>query len=203
MNRFLITTYNRQASCQRLVDSLQGLGDILVVNDDSNYTINGCKQFIVHPHRGKNGYWDIVNILFRLRGQYKYFFMLPDDFIPVDNMVERAIALWESINDPKKICLNLDGDRQGEMCWTDFQPQDLGNVWLSQWVDMCFMCEITFFNVLGIIPRRKPLPYRSSGVGMFISRKLYNSQYNLYHVKEALAVPTPEHSTSQMNPFIP
>jgi len=202
MNCFLITTYNRPESCQRLVDSLRGLGDIYVVNDGCDYVIKGCTQYFQKPNLGKKGYWETVNRLFKMKGLHEYYFMLPDDFLPTDNMVIRAIELWQNINDPRKICLNLDGDRQGVACWTNFQPIDKGDVWLTQWVDMCFMCKDMFFRALKLIPKRFPVASRSSGVGAYISRKLYNQKYNLYQVKEALAVPQPEHSKSQMNPCV-
>jgi len=200
---FLITTHNRQESCQRLVDALQGQGDIYVLNDGCEYIINGVtRQVIREAHFGKPGYWATVNQLFEMRGSHKYYFMLPDDFLPADNMVERAIELWEGIKDPKRICLNLYADRVGQKCWTNFTPIDKGNVWLTQWVDMCFIANKKFFSVLVyVLPIKfnwKRNPKASSGVGARISRKLYGAGYNLYMVKESLVIPQPEHYNSKM-----
>jgi hypothetical protein len=199
---FLITTYNRQESCQRLVDALQGQGDILVVNDGCDYVINGCRQHFLSQHNGKTYYWMTVYTLFALRGQYKYYFMLPDDFMPQPDLVETALRLWAEINDPQKICLNLFADRIGVSCWTNFIQKDMGDVWLSQWVDMCFLCEERFFGMVNMREVRSSFAGSkalSSGVGAMISRHLYRKGLNLYQVKESLVIPQPEHSISQMH----
>jgi hypothetical protein len=192
---FLITTYNRHESCQRLVDALQGQGDIVVVNDGCDYVINGCKQHFLDQHNGKTYYWMTVKALFALRGQHKYYFMLPDDFLTTENMVENALTIWKSIYDPQKICLNLYADRVGIQCWTHFTPRDMGNIWQTQWVDMCFLCEERFFSISNSIEVHNSAGKRNmgSGVGCVISRQLNKMGFSLYQVKESLAIPTQEH----------
>lgn len=200
---FLITTYNRQESCQRLVDSLYDRGDVLVMGDCVDYTIKNATFINTQVHFGKPSYWRLVNVLFLKRGSHKYYFMLPDDVLPTENMVERAIELWESIDDPQKICLNLIADRIGLPCWTNMTPRDGGNVWRTGWVDMCFMCENRFFTLLGSI---RPimyiwdkLPKQSSGVGAYISRFFHRKGFNFYQAKESLVILQQEHGKSQMN----
>ena len=192
---FLITTHNRQESCQRLVDSLQGQGEIIVLNDGCEYNITGATQKIRKMHFGKHGYWCTVNQLFGMRGKHQYYFMLPDDFLPADGMADRAISLWNKLNDPT--CLNLYADRIGQMCWTGVPPKDIGIAWKTQWVDMCFMCTDKFFSRLGKIPpinlNWAAKPKLSSGVGAYISRELHKHRCNLYMVKESLVIPQPEH----------
>jgi len=197
MNCFLITTYNRQASCQKLVDALQGQGDIVVLGDKADYTIENCTYYNRSIHYGRCGYFKTVNELFKKRTRADYYFMLPDDFLPAPDMVERAIAIWESIDDPLKICLNLFADRIGVSCWTNFKPVDKGNVWHTQWVDMCFMSGEYFFNMVGRLHRT--YTGKSSGVGQSISSTLKNRRMNLYQVKESLVIPQAEHSISQMH----
>jgi glycosyltransferase involved in cell wall biosynthesis len=200
---FLITTYNRQESCQRLVDALQGQGEIVVLNDGCGYRINGCTQVFQPSHYGKQRYWMTVNNLFHHRPKADYYFMLPDDFLPKEDMVIEAINIWQGIQDPQKICLNLATDRMGCACWTKFEPQDMGNVWLTQWVDMCFLCEERFFTTIHHINEIRMNwnsgRVKSSGVGSQISRRLYSIGYNLYQVKESLVVMQPEHYMSQMH----
>jgi len=196
---FLITTYNRTESCQRLVDSLQGLGEIVVINDGCDYVITGCRQIFSMPHLGKGGYFLVVNKLWAARGEQKYYIMLPDDFMMTQEQVYEAIRIWESIRDPKKICLNLFADRLGVACWTRILPIDKGNVWQTGWVDMCFLCERTFFDIIPKIELSYPNGYRSSGTGAFISRKLVRRRLQMYQVKESLVVPQEEHCTSQMH----
>lgn len=201
---FLINTYNRQESCQRLVDALQGQGDIVVLNDGCDYIINGCEQYFLPQHNGKPYYWKTVSTLFSFRGRHKYYFMLPDDFLPKDNMVEDAIRLWWGINDPTKICLNLFADRIGCSCWTNFSPRDRGDVWLTQWVDMCFLAEDKFFNNAPVRNMSYwPASRRGigSGVGAGISRQLHKKGFHLFQVKESLVIPQAEHGISQMHDY--
>ena len=195
--QFLINTFNRQEPCQRLVDSLQGLGDIIVLNDGCNYEIKGCKQVFKKIHGGRAGYWHTVNTLFSLRTWHRYYIMLPDDFLMDKGQVDRAVELWNKLGDKKKICLNLYADRIGLKCWTGFAPKDRGQYYHTQWVDMCFICGERFFT--SVMPIAGPIKRgKSSGVGAYISRKLYRQHYNMYQVKESLITIQPEHNISQI-----
>ena len=204
MIRFLITTYNRQASCQRLVDSLQGLGDILVLNDGCNYKITGCSQRFGQRHNGRIGYWQLVSSLFLQAGNYDYYIMLPDDFLMCDLQDNVALELLKSIEDPKKICLNLFADRIGIACWTPIMPVDMGPYYKTGWVDMCFICEKSFFEAVRSIKAPFFAPSsrtrRGSGVGSHISKELVKKGYNFYQVKESLVDIQPEHCESKMLP---
>jgi hypothetical protein len=186
---FLITSYNRQEPCQRLVDSLKGIGDIIVVHDGTGYEIQGATNHYIRIHLGKPHYWALVNKLFSLRGKHKYFIMLPDDFMMDAEGVKEAVRQWEAITDKKKICLSLWQPRTVP-CWTGVKPREAGEVLLSQWMDMCFICEETFFSMVGTIPPIKydweRRPNTSSGVGAYISRRLFGLRLNMYQVKEAL-----------------
>jgi len=200
---FLITTYNREESCQRLVDSLQGLGEVVVAHDGNDYSISGATNLNPKIHLGKEGYWRLVNMLYRNRPVCKYYLMIPDDFLICNSQIAKAIEIWESIKDDKKICLNLFADRTGCRCWTNIYPVDRGNVWKTGWVDMCFLCEEKFFSNIGTIPDlRIGRRYGSSGVGAYISKTLCRKDFSLYQVKESLVTPQPEHDDSQMNPKV-
>ena len=202
---FLITTYNRQESCQRLVDSLQGLGRIVVVGDGCTYKIDRCEYYNQIVHRGKAGYWLTVNILFSYRGKSDYYIMLPDDFLPAKDMIPIATYLWRVIDNPQKVCLNLYTDRIGLTCWNNISPVDMGAVYKTGWVDMCFFCDESFFRSIGTIPEpninRINKPNISSGVGRYISLKLSKNLLSLYQVKESLVIPQEEHNISQMKPI--
>jgi hypothetical protein len=195
---FLVTTYNRQRSCQALVDSLQGCGDVVVLNDGCDYLIHGCKQYFLSSHNGKRFYWETVKILFSLRGQHQYYIMLPDDFLFSRELAEEAIRMWNGIDDPQKICLNLYADRMGLNCWTSFQPVDMGEYYRTGWVDMCFLCEERFFNIIHISEIHSNRNNRSSGVGAQISCFLFQRDYHFYQVKNSLIILQPEHNSSQM-----
>lgn len=202
-NCFLITTYNRKESCQRLVDSLQGLGDIIVAHDGTDYSISGALNINPKQHFGKMGYWRLVNMLFRHKTQARYYFMIPDDFTICDSQIAKAIEIWEGIKDRQKICLNLYMDRLGQSCWTRVKPIDRGDVWQTGWVDMCFLCEDKFFAMVGTLPALHVNGQRriqgSSGVGAYISRSLLRRGFVFYQVKESLITVQEDHYKSQMH----
>lgn len=184
------------------MDSLQGQGDIVVLNDGCDYVISGCDQYFLKTHNGKLFYWDTVRTLFSLRGEHKYYFVLPDDFLICDSQIAKAIELWESIKDPLKICLNLYADRIGIPCWTTFIPIDMGEYYRTGWMDMCILCENLFFDkvrVNKIIFTGNSNIVRSSGVGSQISRNLHRRGFHFYQVKESLVDIQPEHYSSQMH----
>jgi hypothetical protein len=199
---FLITTYHRQESCQSLVNSIRDIGYVVVVKDGFGYNVMNTDVFHKQQHQGKIGYWSTVNKLFSLRIPAKYYIMIPDDFTITELQVKMAIAIWERIKDDTKICLNLYADRLGEACWTKHPPVDIGVAFQTQWVDMCFLCEESFFTALGVIPMQLlnwiHRPNKSSGVGRYISLHLNELGYGMYQVKESLAEPTLEHYKSQM-----
>lgn len=184
------------------MDSLQGQGDIVVLNDGCDYVISGCDQYFLKTHNGKLFYWDTVRTLFSLRGEHKYYFVLPDDFLICDLQIAKAIELWKGIQDPLKVCLNLYADRVGLSCWTIFKPIDMGEYYQTGWMDMCILCEDKFFNLIKI---RKVTPIyckgeiRSSGVGSQVSRLLHKRGYHFFQVKESLVDIQPEHYSSQMH----
>lgn len=202
---FLITTCGRKESCQSLVDSLQGLGDIFVLHDGKDYNIERCNFFFQNIHLVKPGYWRTVNNLWSLpRKDYDYYFMIPDDFIPVKGFVEKTIEIRKSIPDKKKICINTYRDIvKRPICWTHFEPEEFGAYRKIQWVDMCFMCEKKFFEVTGKIPEirynwdRDPL--KSSGVGSYISQRLHRLHYSMYQTSESMFKITECHNESQMH----
>ncbi len=197
----LMTTCDRYKSCQRIVDSLQGKADIYILNDGDDYVIYNVTKYYSQSKFGKMGYADTVNRLFSMRNKHKYYLMIPDDWMPLDNMIERAVELWDGINDRRKMCLNiLCPGTEGNMNWTNFPAKDVGTVYQTQWVDMCFICGDLFFNAVGTIPRlNRSGSNKSSGVGAYISRKLHNNRYSMYMVKEKLFTPMDEHFKSQMH----
>ena len=139
--------------------------------------------------------------------KYDYYFMIPDDFFPVNDFTKKAIRVWKKINDTRKICLTtfLSQSRMGKACWTGFTPIEYKDFYLTQWTDMCFMCEGLFFSTLGKIPQVKTnwdrKPQMSSGVGSHISKNLYKRGWNIYQVKSSLFTVQPEAKHSQMNPW--
>lgn len=192
----LITTYNRPNKVFNLTKSLKQMYPctIIVVDDCTREKVDTTyiDVYVKQPYnRGKKGYWRTVNRLFRLglREDTDYYIMLPDDADIDDNFINNAVSQWEKLNDEKKICLNLLKDHR-KHCWTNFKRKSKGNYWLSQWVDMCFISDKRFLAETGII-RVSPNRWNNnkllgSGVGQFISQKLYNKGWNMYQVKKTL-----------------
>jgi hypothetical protein len=206
MNCFLITTYKRRESCQKLVDSLQG--DIFVLGDGVDYIIKGCEFYNNTQNYSKENYWHTVNCLWKLpEKQYDYYFMIPDDLLPIDGFVEKSIDIWNRILDPQKICLNtfVGQGRLNKACWTDFEPKEYEFYRKTQWVDMCFMAERNFFDAVGTIPkirhRWEGRPELSSGVGAWISRKLVNNNFVIYQTKTSIFTSQKSAFKSVMNPW--
>jgi hypothetical protein len=90
-------------------------------------------------------------------------------------------------------------------CWTDFQPVMKGDVILTNWTDMLFICQTEFFKALNYsIPKVERDWYLNkelgSGVGAYISRKLYNDKFTIYQTAKSLLIPMDEAHNSVMNP---
>jgi hypothetical protein len=207
---YLITTYNRSKACKKLVDFLYGEGDIYLINDGSkgyswvkNYKIFYQKN---ETNFGKEKYYITVTKLWQMiSGEYDFFFMLPDDMLPVKNFQMRAIKKWMSIYDHRKICMNIyvGKSRLNKPCWTNQMPVEYENYRKTQWVDMAFLAEKEFFEVFKYSLPATRIKWvdktLSSGVGSYISRILVNKGYNLYQTKKSLLIPQPEAFKSQMN----
>lgn len=139
--------------------------------------------------------------------KYDYYFMVPDDFMPVEGFVKKAIKTWKKIEDMRKICLTtyISKAREGKACWTKFEPVQYRDYWLTQWTDMCFMCEQRFFTTLGKIPYSRlnwdKRPRLGSGVGASISSFMYRNGWNICQVRNSLFTPQPEAHHSKMNPW--
>lgn len=223
----IITTYNRPAQLRRLLDDLMAdAGDLRVLcrvyNDRSEqaYTdlpssrANFTIEYIDLPvHHGKANYWKLINRMFRdLRAvQARYYMQLPDDVRLKAGFIANAIGVYESIDNPNKICLNLylDSSRIGKPCWNPLLPQIEAfgemRVFRTGWIDMVYLTERRFFEALNFtlqpIPaeRWRRNPRRSSGVGSQISRRLKRLAF--YQVRTPLL--TSEAVPSLMNPTRP
>lgn len=206
---FMITTFNRSASCRALVESIAPFGDVYIINDGSAHDYNWALKYNYRfkPHGGKELYWQTVSELWQMvPHDYKYYIMLPDDMLPVANFTERAINAWNQITDTTKICLNLytDKSRLTLPCWTNKPPEVHQCGRKIQWVDMAFVVERRFFDILNW--KIKPIeanwnekPQLSSGVGAQISRKFDRLQHSLWQTHTSLLIPQPATQTSVMN----
>lgn len=202
----IITTFNRP---QMLVELLENIEKekkdykiLVVVCDDSSeqkvdltkYNVN---KITMSHNMGKKKYYVVINATFSYIKNInsKYYIYLPDDIKLVDNFFDETKRIYELIDDPRKVCLNiLTDDRVSKTNWTNFRTIDRGLFYHTQWNDLCFIAEKKFFDVLNyrIEPidqnRWKQNPNLSSGVGQQISIKLNNNGYNMYHTKTSMVI---------------
>ncbi len=200
-----ITTYNRPEKLNNLLNQIiQNQKNfkikIFVFDDgsDEKYNIpNFVKHVKFYPNMGKKRYWKIIDTTFKYLKNLnsKYFIYLPDDINLSDNFFEKSKSTYESINDSKKICLSLLTDKRVKSTnWTNFKTVDMGDVLKTQWNDLCFISEKTFFSELDFKIDEIPLsrwinnPSLSSGVGSQISLKLHNKGKSMYHTKLTLVL---------------
>jgi hypothetical protein len=212
-----IPTYNRPDMCLRLLKQIkeqQGDHDItiLLVNDRSTKNYKDVRLFLYHQfkkgyidtpeHHGKAKFWKTVNIGFQQASLYTwdYFFMIGDDLELTPNFFNKAIELFTSIKDI--ICLNLNYEyaRSKTKMWTNVEPKIVNNDLLSTgWVDMCFVAERKFLNLLNNTIHEVPAswaadPTRSSGVGMQISKRIVEAGYVFHQVRKSLVIHGDHHS---------
>lgn len=189
-----ITSYDRQEMLLNLTEQLEG-ESIIIWDDNSNFTIDGNFEFYkFYSNYGKKKAWRKFQRIFDFLlkdHKAKYYILIPDDVILCDDFVNKAIKLYESIEDKNKICLSLlSDDRIKNPNWTELHPVEKGDVVLTHWSDLCFICERKFLEEVEmkeVLKDRWDInPDLGSGVGSVISKSLYRKGYNQYHSKESL-----------------
>lgn len=223
----LITTYNREISLNRLLTKILPnfissshklrANHVYIMDDHSGYDIRkslarfGSRITIRRnsKHLGKKGYFKTVSHLFHMiQGtNYDYYFMIPDDMMPQKGWIEKSLATWQSICHERKICLSIYSDASRYMMpsWNLFKPIMISpDIILSQWMDLCFMAEKEFFELLGYQVPDPGIDYdenplMSSGVGRYITRFMIGMELLMFHMVRSLMSPMNEAYNSQMN----
>lgn len=149
-------------------------------------------------HFGKPKYWMMINEAFGFFKtlEFDYLIQIPDDIQLVDGFFDKAVKTFEAIPDKYKSCLNLlqDVSRKGAL-WTPIEPKIMilpnGKVIRTGWVDMCYIANKYFFNILNwcIHPVNRDWakdPNKSSGVGKQISERVYRNGTYFYQVEKSL-----------------
>jgi len=216
----LITTYNRPDLLGKLLEQIvqeKPPNTVIHIHNDGS-TMNYFKvidrykdkldiRYFFHDHYGKKRYWALINKVFKERVESKYYIMLPDDDILNPDFFNRVINKWIGIKDPFKICMmpSINEERKWLNSWTGKHPYKKGDVWLTGFVDMRFICTKSFFEELGVLggisaKRWERNKLASSGVGSQISLTLYAKDLNMYISEEDLTYQVPH--KSEMNPNI-
>ena len=139
-----ITTYKRPKELKNLLQQLkQYKVDVHVWDDDpKGKKIEGVKYTKFAINHGKKLLWLKFKDIFEQlkRTNYDYYIFIPDDVTLSNNFIEQTVNTWKSIQDEKKICLSLLVDKRlNDQNWTGVFPEDKGNVYLTQWNDLCFI----------------------------------------------------------------
>jgi len=210
-----ITTYDRPELLIRLLTQIKHYGKgyrihLIIVEDKSGADYSKCFKYIqqnfdswhykeLKTHRGKKNYHEVINAGLNILQGYdftaKYFFKLDDDQLLEPRFFHRAIKMYQSIMDPRKIGMTLINDGR-EKCWTGFKRTPYHSAgfefYLSQWVDMAFMGSMRFWGAFRFNIRETPRDWwdvdekRGSGVYRTISKKLVSLNCNIYQVKSSL-----------------
>ena len=222
-----ITTYNRQAMLNRLLDQIREQGEgydlqVRVYDDGSDHPVEHMPpvELIHHEHGGRELFWEIVSgiLMDAQELEYDYWVHLPDDVILRSGFLGstffgEAIETWEGVKkaDPKAVCLSpLKCKRWYHKQWTDFEPKlrtaHLGGgvnrlVWQIQWNDLCWIADRGIGEALDW--RIDPIdwntePHTSSRVPAQISKRLHAAGHTMYGVGQTL-LDYPPH-VSLMNP---
>jgi hypothetical protein len=139
-------------------------------------------------------FWEIIDLSFKVckKIDSKYFVYLQDDLKLCDNFFNELKNKYENIKDDKKISLEFRTDNRTERPnWNNFEPQIVGDYIHSNWVELDFICEKKFFDVLEYkineISKNRwdNNPNLSSGVGQQLTQRLLNLGFNMYHTKKS------------------
>lgn len=198
----IITTYDRNEFLKKLVSDieleLKGKDYQIYIFDDcspkeSVFTSPNIRYYRFDENNGKKQFWHTWTCIMNTVPSVKYYFSIQDDCAITKGCFDKAIAIWESIKDPKKVLLEIQADqRTGKSLWAGPEPIDMGNMYLQQWTDFMFLCEEKMFGCLKrkIIPisimRWKQRPNSSSGVAHQITNRLRSKSYNMYALKKSL-----------------
>ena len=202
-----ITSYNRPLMLKNLLTRLKG-ESITVWDDCSGFRMegNGIEFYKFDKNYGKKLAYQKFKLIFeKLRKtDYDYYIFLADDYKVDKDFVKKAVKLWEGIDDKDKISLSFaHPDRCLHPNWTGLEPREVGDVILTGWNDLAFICSKKFLQEVNIkeIPmsRWEGNELLSSGVGAQISKELFNRGFNMYNTKKEIAVHI-GNDDSKMNP---
>ncbi len=217
----IITTYNREKFLHRLLNDIEKnklcYKILIFVFDDASENMYEMSKYDVEYikysiNNGKTKYWKLITDTMQICKlvNSKYFIYLPDDVTLEDDFFSKSITLFESIQDENKICLSLLMTKQqmGKINWTNFKPINYNEkIYKTQWCDMCFISEKRMFEELNyrinVIPKARWYGDRfktlGSGVGEELSRRLFNKNLNMYHVKKTLVHHSDHESVMNFN----
>lgn len=220
---FIIYTYDRYELLNQLLMSIsrevpEQFETRVFIFDDcspSSHIFNEDEfSFSIHYHKfkknhGKRKWYAMINYIYKFlekRKPFDFYFFLNDDMEFVENGIQKALQIYKSIDNPKKIALNLHNDRGPSSKWQSKSPKEHGpDLWKVGWTDTSFLCQINFLkNLKWRIPKEDFFKIVrnqdcGSGVGLYISKTLSNKGKRFFLVKKSLIFHKGNHE-SKMNP---
>ena len=203
-----ITTYNRNECLYQLIDALPPC-HIVVVDDHSPIPVEHPRINNLYrnsKNNGRNEWYKTVNKLFSMMMDKRanYYYMIPDDAVPIDGYFEESQRIWLDIKDKRKVSLHLTNNGR-EQNWTNFKRRDYNeDAFLSQTTEFHFMCQRMFlrYKIPKVNPNRwKENPLAGSGVGEGLNRFWVHRRHcNIYGVKHSLIKKSTICTESMMNP---
>jgi hypothetical protein len=202
----LVTTHNRPVFLRRLlIDLAKEVGITVTVYDDASdaSTYGRCRALVAangwrwvrsEVRHGKERWWEWVSRIFadQIGADEDFFVFLPDDVRLCRGFINRVLAVWNSVVDPKKVGLNLLRDNR-DVCWVKSASQKVnGQARASGWIDGCFLCTRQLFELLdwSITPMRpnrwRSDPTLSSGVWCHVSLAMERLGRTLYCTNQSL-----------------
>ena len=168
--------------------------------------LGGVRYMRSAVRHGKHYHWHWMRCIFRdLRTTAAdYYIVLQDDLRLCSDFFNRALAVWQGIEDPKiSLTLSALSGRYEKPNWTNVVAEHLGDVWYTGWVDGFYLCERAFFEALEfeVYPVWRnwiQQPLLGSGVGAQLSRRLLAQEHQMFGVHRSLAYTTD--APSVMNP---
>lgn len=196
-----------------LVDALhRGVAvDIAIFDDCSEWekdwgdtNLDRVKVLRNPEHRGKEGFYKTYQDIFNYckEHEYDYYVILPDDVVPCDNFIMKAIMAYNDAPGCISMCplVTNRSIAPGISRWGRKPILRTKQYYVTHYFDCCAIVRRDFFEALDwVMYRIEPStnPYRSSGVGKQITERLQQKNKMMCHVRRTLLSTTED--DSQMN----
>ena len=217
----IITHYNRQQNLFKLYHDLlcNKMVDVVIFDDYSSEKLAIDVKFlqdthvhgdhlrlIVNPeHRGKAGFWQTWQDIFNYckEHEYDYYIFLQDDVTPCPDFVAKAISIY---NEAECICVSPIRTNysmyRNQSRWGAKPVERHAHHTVSHYFDCFGIVRRDFFEALDwtiepIAPSKDP--FKSSGVGRQITRRLQEAGKRMAHVNRTLLSTAIDPTASSMN----
>ena len=207
----IITTYNRNYELLNLTEQLlnETNADIVIFDDksDNEMKIGSTRvtQITNPEHRGKAGFWHTWQDIFNYckEHEYDYYIFLQDDVTPCPDFVAKAISIY---NEAECICVSPIRTNysmyRNQSRWGAKPVERHANHTVSHYFDCFGIVRRDFFEALDwmIVPIAPSSdPFKSSGVGRQITRRLQEAGKKMAHVNRTLLSTAIDPTASSMN----